>query len=99
MKKIALETTLFQVDVLILTCDLITDMPIHRLADAHRIHDSSITMLLCPARAESENTPGMKPKKKSKNFCSNNVLDIDLCEFMLMSCFFSVWFKSLNLVF
>lgn len=47
-----------------MSCDLVTDLPFHRIADVHRLNDSTITMLLCPSKADLDNLPGVKPKKK-----------------------------------
>lgn len=53
-------------DLLILSCDLLTDFPLHQLADVHRINDTALTMLLAPARPDIESVPGVKTKKRQK---------------------------------
>ncbi|CAK8688127.1 unnamed protein product [Clavelina lepadiformis] len=53
--------------MLIISCDVITQLPLHRLVDAHRLYDSSVTMLLSPSRPAGEAGPGMKVKKKGQH--------------------------------
>lgn len=53
-------------DVLLVSCDLLHDFELHRLADVHRINDSSVTMLLAKSRPELESLPGVKSKRKRK---------------------------------
>ncbi|XP_002128160.2 translation initiation factor eIF2B subunit gamma [Ciona intestinalis] len=53
-------------DMLILSCDVITDLPLHKLADVHRLHDSTVSMLFCPSQPLLENLPGVKSKKKAQ---------------------------------
>nr|XP_039261655.1 translation initiation factor eIF-2B subunit gamma-like [Styela clava] len=53
-------------DLLVMSCDILCDFELHRLADVHRLHNTAITMLLAPARPELENVPGVKAKRKSK---------------------------------
>ena len=40
---------LFQTDVLVVSCDLVTYFPLHLLADVHRTNDATLTMLVAPA--------------------------------------------------
>ncbi|XP_077981499.1 translation initiation factor eIF2B subunit gamma-like [Glandiceps talaboti] len=54
-------------DIIILSCDLITDIQLHRLADVHRTYDASVTMLFGNLPDQSTETvavPGVKSKKK-----------------------------------
>lgn len=53
-------------DLLVLSCDILCDFELHRLADVHRLHNTSITMLLAPSRQDLENVPGTKVKRKRK---------------------------------
>jgi len=39
---------IIKTDVIIISCDLITDAPFHRLADIHRTHDATLTALIAP---------------------------------------------------
>lgn len=60
----------FQTDVLVVSCDLITDIELHLLADVHRVHDSTITaLMLSPSEQtpESVAVPGPKSKRKQGN--------------------------------
>ncbi|XP_070564371.1 translation initiation factor eIF2B subunit gamma-like isoform X2 [Ptychodera flava] len=54
-------------DIIVLSCDLITDIPLHRIADVHRTYDAAVTMLLAnlpDQSAEQTTVPGVKSKKK-----------------------------------
>lgn len=56
-------------DVLVVSCDLITDVELHLLADMHRVHDSTITaLMLSPSEqsAETVSVPGPKSKRKQE---------------------------------
>ena len=56
---------MFQCDLLVLTCDLVTDLPLHLLADVHRTHDATLTMLLAPLPDLTEaSVPGGKANKR-----------------------------------
>jgi len=52
-------------DLLIISCDLISTVPLHRFIDVHRKTDSTLTMLLAPQMSLSEaSAPGDKSFKK-----------------------------------
>jgi translation initiation factor eIF-2B subunit gamma len=56
-------------DVLVISCDLVTDVPLHQLADMHRTQDASLTMMLVSTsnqNAEKEASSGGKGATKSK---------------------------------
>ncbi|XP_022319260.2 translation initiation factor eIF2B subunit gamma-like [Crassostrea virginica] len=55
-----------QTDLLILPCDLITDISLHNIANLHRTHDASLTMLLSPLPAQfyEAGAPGARSKKQ-----------------------------------
>lgn len=60
----------FQKDVFVVSCDLVTDIALHHLADIHRSHDSTLSAFLAPvpqtsADREAANNP--KAKKKTEN--------------------------------
>lgn len=60
----------FQKDVFVVSCDLVTDIALHHLADIHRSHDSTLSVFLAPvpqtsADREAANNP--KAKKKRDN--------------------------------
>ena len=58
-----------QADLLILSYDFMTDVPLHQFVDVYRLHDATITMMLCPEQKELETVPGVKQKKKGKLLC------------------------------
>lgn len=56
-------------DVLVVSCDLITDVELHALADVHRVNNSTITaLMLSPSDLNPENqtAPGPKTKRKQE---------------------------------
>ena len=56
-------------DVLVISCDLVTDVPLHRLADTHRTQNSSLTMMLVSMinhNAEKDTLIGGKGGAKTK---------------------------------
>jgi len=53
-------------DMFLLSCDYMTDVPLHRFVDAYRLHNSTVTMMLCPEQKELETVPGVKQKKKGQ---------------------------------
>jgi len=55
-----------QTDILVVSCDLITDIPLHNLFELHRIHQSCITSMFSqihPQEVSVSRGPG--PKSKS----------------------------------
>eukprot|EP00794_Sanderia_malayensis_P007780 gene7780-8626_t len=56
-----------QTDIIVVSCDVITDAPFHRLADIHRTYDSSLTALIAPrADFSQEKEAGKGSKGKTK---------------------------------
>ena len=54
-----------QTDILLVSCDLVTDLALHLLADVHRTYDASLTMLLASAPDAKElAVPGGKANRK-----------------------------------
>ncbi|XP_042318777.1 translation initiation factor eIF-2B subunit gamma isoform X2 [Sceloporus undulatus] len=51
-------------DVLVLSCDLITDVALHEVVDLFRAHDATLSMLMKKACESTELVPGQKGKKK-----------------------------------
>uniref|UniRef100_A0A8C3N6M2 Translation initiation factor eIF2B subunit gamma n=1 Tax=Geospiza parvula TaxID=87175 RepID=A0A8C3N6M2_GEOPR len=51
-------------DVLVLSCDLITDVDLYKVVDLFRTHDASLSMLMKKAHEPTEGVPGQKGKKK-----------------------------------
>lgn len=54
-------------DVLVISCDLITDLSLHHIANIHRTYDASVTMLLStvPQQYLDIAPPGVKTRKRS----------------------------------
>ncbi|XP_064605278.1 translation initiation factor eIF2B subunit gamma-like isoform X2 [Liolophura sinensis] len=55
-------------DLLVLSCDLITNLPLHTLADVHRTYDATVTTLLStvPQQFADIPAPGVKTKRKTE---------------------------------
>uniref|UniRef100_A0A8D0GGT7 Translation initiation factor eIF2B subunit gamma n=1 Tax=Sphenodon punctatus TaxID=8508 RepID=A0A8D0GGT7_SPHPU len=51
-------------DVLVLSCDLITDVSLHEVVDLFRAHDATLSMLMKKAHEPTEVVPGQKGKTK-----------------------------------
>ncbi|XP_021260649.1 translation initiation factor eIF-2B subunit gamma isoform X2 [Numida meleagris] len=51
-------------DVLVLSCDLITDVDLYKVVDLFRTHDATLSMLMKKAHEPTEVAPGQKGKKK-----------------------------------
>lgn len=74
-------------DVFVVSCDLITDVALHHLADIHRSHDSTLTAFLAPvpqtsADREAANNP--KAKKKTDTSGQLDYIGIDSRENKLL---------------
>lgn len=54
-----------QTDVLVLSCDLITDAALHEVVDLFRAHNATMAMLMSKAHEFTETVPGQKGKKKT----------------------------------
>jgi hypothetical protein len=52
--------------VMVLSCDLVTDLPIHNLADLHRVHGAAVTALFARAGLDHKTIPVPGPKSKPK---------------------------------
>ncbi|KAI1883235.1 hypothetical protein AGOR_G00243130 [Albula goreensis] len=52
-------------DVLVVSCDLITDVALHEVVDLFRAHDATLAMLMSKAHEFTETIPGQKGKKKA----------------------------------
>ncbi|XP_033115124.1 translation initiation factor eIF-2B subunit gamma-like [Anneissia japonica] len=65
--RILNEQRKIKTDILVVSCDLITDIALHKLVDVHRTYDSTMTalmMALPEQSSESLTIPGTKSKKK-----------------------------------
>jgi hypothetical protein len=58
-----------QTDILVISCDLITDLSLHHIANVHRTYDASVTMLLStvPQQYLDIAPPGVRTRKRSGN--------------------------------
>lgn len=54
-----------QTDVLVVSCDLITDVALHEVVDLFRAHNATMAMLMSRAHEFTETVPGQKGKKKT----------------------------------
>uniref|UniRef100_A0A4W5Q9U6 Translation initiation factor eIF2B subunit gamma n=1 Tax=Hucho hucho TaxID=62062 RepID=A0A4W5Q9U6_9TELE len=52
-------------DILVVSCDLITDAALHEVVDLFRAHDATLSMLMSKAHEFTETVPGQKGKKKT----------------------------------
>lgn len=52
-------------DVLVVSCDLITDAALHEVVDLFRAHNATLAMLMSKAHEFTETVPGQKGKKKA----------------------------------
>ncbi|KPP62982.1 Translation initiation factor eIF-2B subunit gamma-like [Scleropages formosus] len=52
-------------DVLVVSCDLITDAALHEVVDLFRVHNATLSMLMSKAHEFTETVPGQKGKKKA----------------------------------
>ena len=73
-----------QSDVLLVSCDLITDVSLHSVIDLHRTYDSTLTMLFAPFPSSVVSTlPG---GRKNKNIGSVIHLTLSVSTFLFLSC-------------
>uniref|UniRef100_A0A4W6DXH5 Translation initiation factor eIF2B subunit gamma n=1 Tax=Lates calcarifer TaxID=8187 RepID=A0A4W6DXH5_LATCA len=54
-------------DILVVSCDLITDVALHEVVDLFRAHNATLAMLMSKAHEFTETVPGQKGKKKTGN--------------------------------
>ncbi|KAF7222600.1 eukaryotic translation initiation factor 2B subunit gamma, partial [Nothobranchius furzeri] len=52
-------------DVLVVSCDLISDVALHEVVDLFRAHNATLAMLMSKAHEFTETVPGQKGKKKT----------------------------------
>uniref|UniRef100_A0A3P8SH01 Translation initiation factor eIF2B subunit gamma n=1 Tax=Amphiprion percula TaxID=161767 RepID=A0A3P8SH01_AMPPE len=52
-------------DILVMSCDLITDVALHEVVDLFRAHSATLAMLMSKAHEFTETVPGQKGKKKT----------------------------------
>lgn len=52
-------------DILVVSCDLITDAALHEVVDLFRAHSATLAMLMSKAHEFTETVPGQKGKKKT----------------------------------
>lgn len=64
LKGLLFFSLLSQTDVLVLSCDLITDVDLYKVVDLFRTHDATLSMLMKKTHEPTEVVPGQKGKKK-----------------------------------
>ncbi|XP_028988207.1 translation initiation factor eIF-2B subunit gamma [Betta splendens] len=52
-------------DLLVISCDLITDVALHEVVDLFRAHNATLAMLMSKVHEFTETVPGQKGKKKT----------------------------------
>ncbi|XP_076151352.1 translation initiation factor eIF2B subunit gamma [Alosa pseudoharengus] len=52
-------------DILVVSCDLITDVALHEVVDLFRAHSATLAMLMSKSNEFTETVPGQKGKKKA----------------------------------
>ncbi|XP_062849980.1 translation initiation factor eIF-2B subunit gamma isoform X2 [Trichomycterus rosablanca] len=52
-------------DILVLSCDLITDLALHEVVDLFRAHNATLSMLMSKVNEFTETVPGQKGNKKA----------------------------------
>uniref|UniRef100_A0A8C1LGZ0 Translation initiation factor eIF2B subunit gamma n=1 Tax=Cyprinus carpio TaxID=7962 RepID=A0A8C1LGZ0_CYPCA len=52
-------------DILVVSCDLITDVALHEVVDLFRAHNATLSMLMSKVHEFTETVPGQKGKKKA----------------------------------
>lgn len=71
---------ILQKDVFVVSCDLITDVALHHLADIHRSHDSTLTAFLAPVpQTSADREAANNPKTKKKTDTSGIYLLPNMC--------------------
>ena len=61
------EIVYFQKDVFVVSCDLVTDIALHHLADIHRSHDATLSVFLAPVpQTSADREAANNPKAKAK---------------------------------
>ena len=69
-----------QKDVFVVSCDLITDVALHHLADIHRSHDSTLTAFLAPVpQTSADREAANNPKAKKKTDTSGIYFLLYMC--------------------
>lgn len=65
-------------DIVVMSCDLLTDHPLHSLADLHRVNNASLTILLSDASLSlgSRDTPA--PGQKGKHRQEKDIIGLEV---------------------
>ena len=67
-------TYILQKDVFVVSCDLVTDVALHHLADIHRNHDASLSALLAPVpQTSADREAAANPKVQKKTVTTGTV--------------------------
>ena len=62
-----------QTDILVVSCDLITDVALHEVVDLFRAHNATLAMLMSKVNEFTETVPGQKGKKKAGRSSSSDI--------------------------
>lgn len=81
-----------QTDILVLSCDLITDVALHEVVDLFRAHNATMAMLMSQTHEFTEIVPGQKGKKKTGN--KNKKKKVEVVHFATLSVKSSILFFS-----
>lgn len=65
---------LLQTDILVVSCDLITDVALHEVVDLFRAHNATLAMLMSKTNEFTETVPGQKGKKKAGRSFSTSTI-------------------------
>ncbi len=81
-----------QTDILVVSCDLITDVALHEVVDLFRAHNATLSMLMSKVHEFTETVPGQKGKKKTGTVTHTNVIEqekdgVVLNGVLLLHCF------------
>ncbi|KAK3545892.1 hypothetical protein QTP70_016598 [Hemibagrus guttatus] len=63
--KLDVKMKLDVTDILVVSCDLITDVALHEVVDLFRAHNATLSMLMSKVHEFTETVPGQKGKKKA----------------------------------
>lgn len=90
--RICLFFPLPQTDILVVSCDLITDVALHEVVDLFRAHNATLSMLMSKVHEFTETVPGQKGKKKAGTITYTNVIEqekdgVVLNGVLLLHCF------------
>lgn len=75
-----------QTDIVVVSCDLITDVALHEVVDLFRAHNATLSMLMSKVHEFTETVPGQKGKKKGGTITHTDVIDKEIDGLVLNEC-------------